>query len=650
MSLRRTWPALWALSAFVLLAGVLLAGVLLAGCPEQGRRTGIQFTVVPAGACGTTLLPMLSSRCFQIEVCETDNPSVCVAVAPVGGPYPAPEDDAGLPLWTRVPATSGALTFDARAEPGQAYDIDMIVFGEASESGLSSPVAVGHASGVILDGGGAPATVRLYPATAWSCPGNGGDVPPRSFRRAFHESVALSNGDVLIIGGIAIPDDGVSPAVVGASAGLVEGGDSVWVYDSRAEQLLPVTIVDGDAALLSRVAFQARWVQRTGRGRELVRVIGGVMGSSTLTFAVGAVATSRYPLAIGESPVPAPIVDLEYDAEAHTIELSMTGDPVNAVLQSPTRDLPAEDQLQVAGLFGGGGLSEVTRFGNENASRISLAGPALASPLSGATITGIGSAGTSYLVYGGNRAQTGTDQDLGRAFVLDSTGTPNALTAPASLRPSGLHTASSIDAETVLYVGGLALVDATVVAPSFPVLRGITYDTVALTELTVSIPAVVEPSRIYHSATLYRAPGASRNSVVVVGGTTATEQLQALGTAFVVDLGAATPVRPLPALQFPRFGHSTALLRGGRVLVTGGLRRGTGADSSKLVGVTEVELMVVRPLPDPLVCDAASMDAGTSEDAGRDAQVMSRPDAGRDAALSTGDAAQDAPGTDDAGS
>jgi len=627
MSLRRIWPGLWALSAVP-----LLLGALLAGCPDQGRRSGIQFTVVPGGACGTPLIPMLSSRCFQIEVCETANPSVCVAVAPAGGPYPMPEEPGNLRVV--VPASSGALTFDARAEPGRAYDIDMIVFGEAGPTGLSPPVAAGHASGVVLEGGGEVAVMRLYPTSAWSCPGNGNDVPPRSFRRAFHESVALSNGDVLIIGGIAIPDDGVSPAVVGASAGLVEGSDSVWVYDSRAEQLLPVT-VDGDAALLSRVAFQARWVQRTGLGRELVRLYGGVMGTSTLTFAVGAVATSPHPRAIGPSPVPAPVVDLEYDADSHTLAVSMTGDPVNAVLQSASRDLPSDAQPQVAGLFGGGGLSEVTRFGTESASDITLAGPMLPSPLSGATITVIGSAGSSYLVYGGNRAQTGMDQNLGRAFVLGSTGMPNALTPPANLRPSGLHTASSIDANTVLYIGGLSLVDATVLAPSFSVLRAVTYDGVSLAALDVAIPAAVEPSRIYHSATLYREPDAVRSSVVVVGGTTATEQLQALGTAFVVDLSQTPPRRALPPLQFARFGHSTALLRGGRVLVTGGLRRGTGADSSKLLGVTEVELMVVRPLPAPVFCDV-SVDAGTSEDAGRDAPMMSRPDAGRDAALSAG--------------
>jgi hypothetical protein len=71
-------------------------------------------------------------------------------------------------------------------------------------------------------------------------------------------------------------------------------------------------------------------------------------------------------------------------------------------------------------------------------------------------------------------------------------------------------------------------------------------------------------------------------------------------------------VQMLPSLRTGRFAHSAVLLTGGRLLVTGGLRRGAdmGESSSSLYMVEEPELLVVRPADGLVSCEAGGGDAG----------------------------------------
>ncbi|MBN8616859.1 MAG: hypothetical protein J0L92_40125, partial [Deltaproteobacteria bacterium] len=594
------------------------------GCTDQGRHSSVRFDV--AMACDGA--PTEQLGCFEVRVCESDAPTQCVAVAPVGGPYPGADEDGTTSVL--VPIVGGSLRFDVRTTPGTLYDVDVVAFGEAGPTGRSSPISVGHASRVLLDGSGT--TVRLFPTATWSCPSSS-DV---MLRRAFHQSVALSNGDALILGGVTFErtSTGLSLVAGTPTASLVEGEESLLVYDAHDERLYPVTVTEGDVELLSRVMFHARWIERTmPDAYERVRLYGGVTGGSSLTFAVSS--TNQYPVRVSDAGAePAPTVDLVYDPTTRSVAIQMRSGSLEAVIESERTPLPTGRATSFGALVGNvtSAPEVVTAFGAaaETVSEEAV----LPSPRRGATLTRFGSRG--FVVYGGNTMQVDPEQLEERALLLGPSGMVQAVTLPASLGLSALHTASVVDDDTVLFVGGLAISGGTVGAPSGPVVRA--YELAsgggALTEVTVSgsDPA---SERIYHTATLYRDDGASRSSVVVVGGSTrrSGSQFQPLDSAYLVDLDAPTSITALPSLTKARFGHSAALLRGGRLLVTGGLRGGVRApgcsttceETSSLYLVDDAEMLVVRSVPEAVSCEAATMDAGpVPTDAGR-------RDAGRDA-------------------
>ncbi len=615
------------------------------GCSDQGRHSSVRFDV--ATACDGSGTEQLG--CFEVEVCESDAPTRCVAVAPVGGPYPAAEEDGSTSVL--VPIVGGSLRFDVRATLGTTYDIDVVAYGLAEGSARSDVVAAGHASRVLLEGGAT--TVRLIPTGAWSCP-SASDV---MMRRAFHQSVPLSNGDALIIGGVTFErtSSGLTLVAGTPTASLVDGAESLLVYDAHDERLYPVTISDGDADLLARAMFHARWIERTTPdSHERVRLYGGVTGGSSLTFAVSS--TNQYPVRVSDAGAePAPTVDLLYDPVARSVAIQMRTGSLESVIESERSALPAGRASSFSALVGNvtSAPEVVTAFGNaaETVSEVET----LPSPRRGATLTRFGARG--FVVYGGNTMQADVEQNAERALLLGPDGTMQAFALPASLTLSAIQTASVIDDDTVLFVGGLSINAGTVAPPTGDVARAYELASVggALVEVPLTGTGETTSERIYHTATLYRARGAARNAVVIVGGSTrtGTSQFQPLDTAYLVDLDAATSVTALPSLDTPRFGHSSVLLRGGRVLVTGGLRRGVPAPgcssncevTSSLYLVDTAEMLTVRALPGAVSCEAATIDAGPTptdagrRDAGRDAFAAPVPDAGM---------SEDAPIEDDA--
>jgi hypothetical protein len=619
----RSWSS-WAVLA------ALASPSLLGGCTDSGRHSSLRFEIAPA--CGGAATVQIG--CVEVEVCESDDPGQCVAVAPVGGPYPAPEEDGVTSVL--VPVVGGSLRFDVRANVGTLYDIDVVAFGESS-GGRSAPVAAGHATRVSLDGGSS--TVRLYPTDAWTCPEEDAAL---TLRRAFHQSVALSNGDALIVGGITFERTTAGLTLVAGTptAGLVPGPESVLVYDAREERLYPVTVSDGDAELLARVMFHARWIERTTPdARERVRLYGGS-------------STNQFPVRVSDAGAePAQTIDLLYDPATRSLEIQSRTGSLETVIESERSPLPGARVTMFGALVGNVTSSPeiVTAFGTaaESVSEVM----ALPSPRRGATLTRFGARG--FVVYGGNTTQMEPDQSAERALLLASTGAMQSVVLPPSLATSALHTASVIDDDTVLFVGGLALNGLTIVAPTAPVVRA--YELAAsggaLNEVPLTGSGEPATERILHSATAYRAPGATRSSVVVIGGSTrsGSSQFQPLDSAYLVDLDATTQIQALPPLDTGRFAHSSVLLRGGRVLVTGGLRRGVRApgcttgceETSSLYLVDATEVVVVRPLPSALSCEAATMDAGPpAVDASRRADAfMGASDAGvaDDAAIATMD-------------
>lgn len=658
--------------SYRLLLAALVPASFLLGCSDSGRRSSLRVEVAPV--CGSS--DGLEIGCVQIQVCESDDPDRCIAVAPVGGPYPAPEDDGVTSVL--VPVAGGTLRFDVRATPGTLYDIDVVAFG-VSEDSPASPVASGRASRVALDG--TSSTVRLYQSGSWTCPG---EEPGLNLRRAFHQSVPLSNGDALIIGGITF-EPGPTGLPVGAGmqqAALVPVADSVLVYDAHDERLYPVTLTGAHTELLARALFQARWIERTmPDGWERVRLYGGVTGSATLTFT--SANPYQFPVRATEGAPQAGTLDILYDPATRTLLTDRAEDAADAralTVETESTPLPAAPVTRLGSLVGPLGVDppaacgtptpecdpgfrcdmetntcevmpqSVTSFGTISA----MVDPARLLPLPaarrGGTLTRFGARG--FVVYGGNTTQAAADQVSQRALLLESTGAMRSAVLPTSLSTSALHTASVIDDDTVLFVGGLQLDGLTAIAPTGPIVRAyrLAPSDGELTDVPLTGAGETSSERIFHTATTYRAAGATQSSVVVIGGSSreGTSQFWPLGSAYLVDLDASTQIQGLPSLTTPRFGHSAVLLRGGRILVTGGLRRGTTpADESNLYLVDTTELLVVRPLPAPVLCAAGAMDAGPAPtDAGRRVDAAA---SARDAGVS-GDAGStdDAPVADDA--
>jgi hypothetical protein len=548
-----------------------------------------------------------------LTLCQSDDPTTCVVLAPAGGPYPEGGDDGMQSIL--VPAVGGSIRFDARVDPARAYDLDVLAYGPAGPDGTSAVVGVGHTSRVRFDG--SAATVWLYPTDGWTCPGN----TPTRLRRAFHQSVALSNGDVLILGGIAfepgpsgLPIAGVSPTV-----SLVPAAQSAFVFDARTEELVPVVAVTGDASVLQRAFFEARWIERSAvDGKERVRLFGGVGGASRaeLTLAPG-----RLPVNVQlDGAVPAPTATILYDPATRTLEVEAVA-PMSfeTVVETSTDPRPdaATPRLTHTVLLGGD--SSEPQFVTQLARVPALAGfgSTLVSPRRGGTLTPVPG---GWLVVGGNIADAEPALTEERAVLLGATdGRPRTLRVPAEVVASAVHTASVADGVVVL-VGGLTISGLGPSSPVLasspgPVLRAVRMspagDALEWVPLTGSDP---ERERLYHTSTRDET-----DRILVVGGSTreGTSQFHAVSSAYAVDVESMS-VQSLPDLHTPRFGHSAVLLAGGRLLVTGGLRRGAGAgeSTSSLYMVDQPELLVVRRASAAVSCDAATTDAGITTDSG----------------------------------
>ncbi|GAB4206242.1 MAG: hypothetical protein OHK0013_22750 [Sandaracinaceae bacterium] len=557
-------------------------------------------------------------ECARLTLCESNDPTTCVALAPVGGPYPEPSGDGMQTIL--VPAAGGSLRFDARVDPTRSYDVEVVAYGPAGPDGSSEVVGVGRTSRVRFDG--SAATVWLYPTDGWTCPGN----TSTRLRRAFHQSVALSNGDALILGGIAfepgasgLPIAGVSPTVA-----LVPVAESAFVFDARTEEIVPVRVM-GDARLLQRAFFEARWIERSAvDGKERVRLFGGVTGASVaeLTLAPG-----RFPVNVRvDGAELAPTVTVLYDATSRTLEVETpTAMTFETIVETPTDVLPDAEMPRLTHTALVGGESSEPQFVTQVARVPALMGfgAMLVSTRRGATLTPVPG---GWLVYGGNVADVDPALAAERVVLIGATdGRPRSLMVPAEVVPSVLHTASVVDGIVVLAGGltisGLGRTSPVAASSPGPVLRAVRMtpagDGLEWVPITGGDP---ERERIYHTSTRDE-----RDRVIIVGGSTreGTSQFHAVSSVYAVDVESLT-VRELPSLRTERFGHAAVLLPGGRLLVTGGLRRGdatSGESVSSLYMVEQPELLVVRPAGGAVSCGAATTDAGATTDAADDGGV-----------------------------
>ncbi|MFN7699134.1 MAG: hypothetical protein ACK5U8_14635 [Deltaproteobacteria bacterium] len=594
------WCSRWMLVA-LLGASAALEG----GCTDGGRRSALRFEAAPASGagCGASPAP-LRVHCAQLTLCENGDPSTCVALAPVGGPYPEPADSGMQSIL--VPAVGGSFRFDARVDPSRTYDVDVVAYGLPNDEGRSDVVGVGHTSRVRFDG--SPATVWLYPTDGWTCPGN----TSTRLRRAFHQSVALSNGDALILGGIAF-ESSVS-LLANPTVALVPADESALVFDARTEEIVRV-VVSGDASLLQRAFFEARWLDRTTDGKERVRLFGGVTGNTRAEFTL---LSGRIPVNIlADGFVPAQGVTVLYDPVARTLEIESPGSSFETIVETSVDAVPqAETPRPTHVVLVGAESSQpqfVTQVGRVPAGMAEF-GSTLTSPRRGATLTPVPG---GWLVIGGNIADAEPGLSA-RSVVLirASDGEASPLLVPFEIVPSVLHTASVVNGLVVI-AGGLRISGNGLASPvpgappqaPQPVLRAVRMTPAgdALELVSISGAASV-PELIYHTSTRDES-----GRVIVVGGSTRMmgSQFHAASSVYAVATDEIA-VQMLPSLRTGRFAHSAVLLTGGRLLVTGGLRRGAdmGESSSSLYMVEEPELLVVRPADGPVSCEAGGGDAG----------------------------------------
>jgi hypothetical protein len=364
------------------------------------------------------------------------------------------------------------------------------------------------------DGGFAPDTFRVLPN-----PVNGGDG------RAFHRTVSLGSGDVLLIGGqdaAGLPLNGVRFAErYRWNLGVFVGED---MFPSATGRVAPV------AAPI---------------GATVVAAGGQVTG---VPAAAGA--PQYFPL----SPS-ATMGGERYDpGTGITLDFGLAGGAAGAALTQG----PGGGWYLIGGRDDGGNLrSEILRFDTGSGAFVGT-GVSLIEGREGHTATRL-SSGDILIVGGWGLAGT----PLQSAELFDP-GTPAIASASSPLLPRAQHTATA-DAgrDKVLLYGGFKGIGVLAGAVASTEVAEV-YDAGAGTFRTVSSAPMPTP-RVYHTATLL-----NNGDVLLVGGV-ADNAGTVTDTVQVFDPLTETVRDAAGTLAFPRFGHSATRLPDGTVLVTGGL-------------------------------------------------------------------------------
>lgn len=614
------------------------------GCSNQQPQR-VRLLVAPEAACGSPTTWLRDVGCVQITVCPEagQDTTECAQVAPQGAI--SNPDAVGRALVVGV--RGDQFGFSVAADSSVSYNVEVTAFTATSGNAL----AMGQARGVRFSRGGPMVEVMLSPLTdEWTCPGG---IGTRRVERAFHQAVALPSGEVLLIGGINRGVE-INAMMPNPSAALIEGENAVEVFNPGADTLEFVTVV-GDASTLSRALFDARWIARNGN-IDRIRLFGGVGGTGRVAFSLRSL--SAGPVAASGALLPLSIVDVLYDRVARTITVDET--PVSMVsttaVESTVGASPLLSRPQTShGVYGNAGMAG--RFAIVNTPPMISTVDVPMEARRGGTLSRFGA---GWLVYGGNdmTVQTMSNRDAGLA-LLSATGTLTVATFPATLAPSAFHTATPVELsatsttlgdEAIIFVGGFPL-SPTSDAPLFePMLspglgvRGVRRVGATIEALTGTITDPVR-ERAFHTATLD-----AQDRVVVVGGTVLPREtplvtntrLASTATAYAIRLvGGVMQQEVIASLRQGRFGHATTLLPTGRLLVTGGLRSGTGGTYEI---VAAPEMLFVGRRPTALDCSVVDADAGA-----RDAAMMSTFDArsGADAAsVDAGLSQSDAPTSD----
>lgn len=533
--------------------------------------------------------------------------------------------------------------WDVAVSEGQHIDVQVLVYendGAARYGAFLEDVQLG----------GGEVIVRLYPFQEWACPGRG------SAPRALHAAVAINPDQVLIFGGVSGRDlDPLSARDPRAHGGALPV-DTIELYDGRTHRFttLPITSFDEDTAF-RRTLFDAVLVGEepnpTDPTRSLyrVRVIGGFtgpLGSPLLHFDnVGTRGVGGSPFVPSIMAEIGRTVDLVVDPVALSVAIE------DAEFAAP---VPRGGLLEVSDFFGVAGPvdpalvliglrpdgltftpSALTYSYTREGMAVDIRN--LANVRLGASVHVVPQ---GFVVWGGNVNHGGDVSAAAGEFLpaMGGAGVPISATGGLPM-PTAFHTGTTIGPTTALIAGGFE-VDATGSVLSAPSPTPIFF-LEAGAGIPPALSARLVPTPVDHVNTIFHTatpiPGLG---VVLVGGAgvdmTGNRLAPQSQVAFIN--GASYTAIAGAALSTPRWGHTTTVLGGHRLLVVGGFTRDTDSTVSMnaIEAIRDAEIFFWDPAPRDLFGDECAADQEERDDAAVDevdAGLPPRVDAGFDSGL-----------------
>ena len=468
--------------------------------------------------------------------------------------------------------------------------VDLIL--EAYSGPAAGPFVLeyyGEARGVPNRASGPQVNLFLLPPEDFGCtPG------VTQVARAFHSATLLSDGSVLLAGGLTQPDQ----MHINFTA-----TNKFEIYDPVTHTFADVTDNRPSARQTARAFHQAVYLGTQADGKYLVMLIGGVSAASPTTPVIELRGTQQPlpPLRLAPIPgmsQPAGVEVLAYDRSNRSIAPAATdamAGGFRARMFAAVPDNPgAADSARLPNVLMAGGASNFdgTNFAGvpflqqADATGALLAQTGqLAIDRFGATMTPL--SGSTALVFGGDLKSAGMEAQQAIEIVSGIPASPGAVVPPVPAvlpAPTAFHTASLLPDGKVLVTGGFAV--ASGVAVNVSSTQPLQRVTVNGTTVTIEpVPAAMFTPVGYHQATRMDEVSA----LLVSGGSPegagdgcaatcacATEQCS-LANAYLVDFGTlfARPIRPM---KVARYGHRQVQLLDGTALVTGGLRRAPDVD------------------------------------------------------------------------
>lgn len=621
---------------------------------------------------------------YTLRVCPSAG-GPCVALVDPGAEHGEPGSD----TIAIIRDGGGRFTVDARVDRGTLYDVTVYAY-QGDDGGTCRASAVGRSLAVRF--GQDTVRVRLHPFGAWSCAGVH-EGSSTSVPRGLHQAVLLPNREVLLLGGVTSPTASAAASGFGSPIGPQT---AVEVFDPRDSRFHGVAMSDEDGVEgLSRVMFEARFIDTTADGRYEIRLFGGFDPRAAASGGVGFDSTA---ITSDQSALYGPVASssdgtgfrsdatLIYDPETRSATITQAladGAPCTTTAASDgPGDIAAVCSIDSVAP-GSRPMYELAAswypYGEGNDPTPMMAGRV------GASITEL--APSRFLIWGGDVA-TASGPPLTAITARDLAGEVVSATADTAVaghdpmlavddgRPwaSAYHTATRmagpVGAVSVLFAGGLvpggniSPLAVPTMTPTGDVLTVARFGADGMFRSGERIdPGASMLASLLQTATPL---DADRSRILIVGGALVNRTVSPVATLFgvtTVGIVAFDPVTETYAwtdvapLRLERWGHTTTAIPGYGVLVAGGLRRA----GSTIEVLDRAELLLQDDLPNGTAvppsasCDeppdagVAGPDSGRRDGGARDGgpvdggAVDSAVDAGpRDAAMAD-DVGVDAP-------